>query len=86
MKIFADQNSENRRNGVRRPGVWQKQDTPKEAPGRNGKSKYRILGRFLRKEEEILDEAWEEARKKEGLTDRPGPGSQIGAGKVKTQS
>ena len=60
-----------------------KQDTPKEAPGKNGKSKYRILGRFLRQVEEILDKAWEGSRKKEGLSNRAGPRSQIGAGKVK---
>ena len=60
-----------------------KQDTPKEAPGKNGKSKYRILGRFLRKVEKILDKVCEGSRKKEGLSGRVGPGSQIGAGKVK---
>ena len=61
----------------------------------NGKSKYRIWGRFLRKKEEVLDKAWKESRPGLGsqigarpglgsqIGARPGLGSQIGAGKVK---
>ena len=62
-----------------------KQDTSKEAPGGNGKSKYRIWGRFLRKKEEVLDKAWKESRPGLGsqIGARPGLGSQIGTGKVK---
>ena len=44
------------------------------------------MGRFLRKMEEILDKACERSRKKEGLSGREGPGSQIGASKVKDKA
>ena len=40
----------------------------------------------MRKVEEILDKACEASMKKEGLSGRAGPGSQIGAGKVKQKA
>ena len=44
------------------------------------------FGEILEEGGEILDKALEGSRKKEGLSGREGPGSQIGASKVKDKA